>query len=100
MCGDGAVVRSDRVAGGGRAGGRAGGRHRADAEMLLCQMLLCQMLLCQRLLCLGAVTLEGPVSGWRVYSFRRFLLELALAGDGGGLRCWSRGLLVCVVLFI
>ena len=91
MCGDGAVVRSDRVAG----GGRAGGRHRADAEMLLCQMLLCQ-----RLLCLGAVTLEGPVSGWRVYSFRRFLLELALAGDGGGLRCWSRGLLVCVVLFI
>jgi len=95
MCGDGAVVRSDRVAGGGRAGGRAGGRHGADAEMLLCQMLLCQ-----RLLCLGAVTLEGPVSGWRVYSFRRFLLELALAGDGGGLRCWSRGLLVCVVLFI
>ena len=95
MCGDGAVVRGDRVAGGGRAGGRAGGRHRADAERLLCQMLLCQ-----RLLCLGAVTLEGPVSGWRVYSFRRFLLELALAGDGGGLRCWSRGLLVCVVLFI
>ena len=78
----------ERVGGRGRAGGRAGG---------IGQMMSC---CCSRCPCACALSHWRVLSvGWRVYSFRRFLLEVALAG-GGWLRCWSRGLLVCVVLFI